>query len=148
MEDVKSYDFDDDSYEAKRIRNTRDLWKLRDQLQEKSDSLFTSNVKIKAQQKEKLERILPRFDQSDSESDQELDAPDKNLPIIVVVDESAKPVADGDKAEQKKSAKPVADGNKPKQKKEPAKNVCFHKFRFSLFSHRSNSIVVAHVYTC
>ena len=43
---------------------------------------------------------------------------------------SAKPVADGDKAEQKKSATPVAD----KQKKEPAKDVCFHKFRFSSLS--------------
>ena len=38
------------------------------------------------------------------------------------------PVADGDKVEQKKSAKPVADG-----KKEPAKDVCFHKFRFPSF---------------
>ena len=128
MENVKSYDFDDDSYEAKRIRNTRNLWKLRDQLQETSDTLFTSTGKTKAQKKSKLERILPRFDQSDSESDQESDAPDKNLPIIVVVDESAHPVADGDKAEQKKSAKPVADG-----KKEPAKDVCFHKFRFPSF---------------
>ena len=131
MGKVKSYDFDDDSYEAKRIRNTREQWKLRDQLKEKSNTAFTSAVKTKAQKKLKLEsEILPRFDQSDSESDQESESPDKNLPKIVIVDESAQPVADGDKAEQKNSGKPVASG-----KKEPAKDVCFHKFRFSLFSH-------------
>ena len=124
----KSFDSEDDSYESKRIRNTRGLWKKRDELQGKSDTptLFTSDVKLKT-------RILPRFDQSDSESDQEPEASDANLPKIIVVDESAQPVADGDKAEQKK---------------EPANNVCFHKFRFSLFSHRSNSIVVAHDCTC
>lgn len=126
----KSFDSEDDSYESKRIRNTKELWKKRDELQGKSNAPtpFTSDVKLKT-------RILPRFDQSDSESesDQESESPDKDLPKIVIVDESAQPVADGDKAEQKK---------------EPANNVCFHKFRFSLFSHRSNSIVVAHDCTC
>merc|ERR1712051_679741 len=93
-----SFDSEDDSYESKRIRNTRGLWKKRDELQGKSDAPtpFTSDVKLKT-------RILPRFDQSDSESDQEPKASDANLPKIIVVDESAQPVADGDKVVQKKN---------------------------------------------
>ena len=111
----KKFNFDDDSYESKRIRNTMGLWVMRDQLQGKSDTptLFTSDVNLKT-------RILPRFDLSDSESDQEPEASDANLPKIIVVDESAQPVADGDKAEPKKSPQ-----------KEVQNDVCFHEFSFA-----------------
>ena len=32
----KSFDSEDDSYESKRIRNTKGLWEMREQLQKKS----------------------------------------------------------------------------------------------------------------
>ena len=113
----KNFDFEDDSYESIRIKNTKELWEKRDQLQGKSatPTPFTSDVKLKT-------RILPRFDQSDSESesDQEPEASDTNLPKIIVVDESAQPVADGDKVEQKE-----------KPQKEVQNDVCFHEYSFA-----------------
>jgi hypothetical protein len=136
MADENYFDDNNDSYEQIRVKNTLDLrrMQLRLKIKQKSDSLF-GDVKKKLKIHEVQSEFLPTFDHSDSESETETNQNppklDKNPPNVIVVDESAKPVADGDKAEQKKSAK-----------KEPAKDVCFHKFQFSSFSQISIFIVL------
>ena len=120
MEDETNFDDNNDSYEQKRVKNTLELRRMQLELKikQKSESVF-GEVRKKMKIYEVENEFLPTFDHSDSEtSDSETEMETfQNPPNVIVVDESAKPVADGDK-----------------QKKEPAKDVGFHKFQFpSLF---------------
>ena len=115
MEDETNFDDNNDSYEQKRVKNTLELRRMQLELKikQKSESVF-GDVRKKLKIHEVENEFLPTFDHSDSETEMETF---QNPPNVIVVDESAKPVADGDK-----------------QKKEPAKDVGFHKFQFpSLF---------------
>lgn len=107
MDKENTFENVEESYEQKRVRNTLEQKRalLQFQLQEKSD-LFTAEFKKKVKKRSELEtEFLPTFDHSDSESEStpkpsRRSKSTKKLPKIVVVDESAKPMNDGDKANQ------------------------------------------------